>query len=248
MPDNAPELRGEVQYFRSNLLAGIDGLVHAFPCRTGIAGEATAVLAKRMNDAFSAKYTLMVKQIHGTRAVACDGGIEDARRLTGIEADAVMTRTGGFAAGVRTADCVPILIADPERRAVAAVHAGWKGLAAGVVATAVKKMRDCYSSRPQNLFAAIGPHIMSCCYEVGPEVASVFEKRFGSAVLSAGKNDRSYLNLSAAAGAALIEAGIEAARFDSICVCTRCNEDLFYSYRRDGKGAGRQLSFLFFNI
>ena len=109
-----------------------------------------------------------VKQIHSdvtyvAREAGCVG-----------EGDALVTRTQGVAVSVRTADCFPILLADPETRAVAAIHAGWRGTAAGVVRASLDRMRSEFGTDPKNVFAAIGPGIGGCCYEVGVEVARQF--------------------------------------------------------------------------
>ncbi len=189
---------------------------------------------------------ITVKQVHGVEVVACDGDPDRAENLHNEKADAAITRTPGLAVGVLTADCVPVLVADPVNRVVAAIHAGWRGLAAGIVGAAVEAMSKVYSSKPRDMVAAVGPHVMSCCYEVGPEVARVFDNKFGGDVLMPGKGDRSFLNLEKTVIMSLTEAGFLKENIDMIEMCTCCNDDLFYSYRRDGRGTGRQLSFIFF--
>jgi len=246
MPDRKPEQSGEVLFFKSSLLNSIDGLEHAFPCRTGQPDEPLESLRLRLKDAFGMDAIATVKQVHGNEIIACDGDPNNAKNMYREKVDAVMTRTAGLAVGVRTADCVPVLLADPAPRAVAAVHAGWRGTVKGIVAAAVDAMREVYSSKPDTLVAAIGPHIMSCCYEVGPEVADAFEERFGSDVLRPGKGDRSYLDLGSAVKSALIDAGLDEKNIDTLDLCTYCRKDLFYSYRRDGRPTGRQLSFIYF--
>ncbi|MEK7755512.1 MAG: polyphenol oxidase family protein, partial [Acidobacteriota bacterium] len=108
-------------------------------------------------------------QIHSAVVVCADN------RTGRIEpGDALVAGQPGVRIGVRTADCLPILLADPERRAVAAVHAGWRGTLLGVAVRAAEAMSRLFGSRPGSLHAAIGPGINACCFEVGPEVAAQF--------------------------------------------------------------------------
>jgi hypothetical protein len=149
------------------------------------------------------------------------------------EGDALVTRTPGVAVSIRTADCFPILVADPETRAVAAIHAGWRGTAAGVVRTSLDRMRSEFGTDPRNVFAAIGPGIGACCYEVGLEVA----RQFG--MTEAGK-----LDLAAENRTQLIAAGVQADRIEVVGGCTFCQPAQFFSWRRDRDRAGRMISFI----
>lgn len=125
-----------------------------------------------------------------------------------------------------TADCVPIALARGERAGLAVLHAGWRGLLEGIVEAGVAAVGG-------TLRAAVGPAIGPCCYEVGPEVAEPFRRRFGSDIVT-----NSMLDLWTAAERALREAGIaKVERFD---VCTSCNPELFFSHRRDAGVTGRQ--------
>src|ERR1700730_72409 len=138
------------------------------------------------------------------------------------EGDALVTRTPGVTVSVRTADCFPILLVDAERRAIAAVHAGWRGTAAGVVRASLDRMRSEFGTDPGNVYAAIGPGIGPCCYEVGVEVA----RRFG--LDQAGK-----LNLAVENQSQLIAAGVNPDRIEQVGGCTFCNPAQFFSWRRD---------------
>ncbi|HEV2444829.1 MAG TPA: polyphenol oxidase family protein, partial [Candidatus Sulfopaludibacter sp.] len=129
-------------------------------------------------------------------------------------------------------DCIPILLVDESRRAVAAVHAGWRGTAARIAARAVDAMRLRFGSRPEDLHAAIGPGIGPCCYEVGAEVAAQF-----------GIEGRAHLDLPAINRAQLEEIGIRDSRIYVSSLCTMCREE-FYSFRRDKQAAGRMHSFV----
>jgi hypothetical protein len=149
------------------------------------------------------------------------------------EGDALIANRPGLAASVRTADCYPILLADAATHAVAAIHAGWRGTAAGVVRATIARMGVEFGTRAEDLWAAIGPGIGECCYQVGEEVA----RQFGRA--SAGRID-----LAAANRHQLLEAGVAEERIDSLGLCTFCDAARFHSYRRDKNDAGRMISYI----
>ncbi|MBZ5726730.1 MAG: peptidoglycan editing factor PgeF [Acidobacteriia bacterium] len=168
-----------------------------------------------------------LKQIHSAECVAAEG-------RTGVlgQGDALLEDTPGAVVAVKTADCIPILLVDEGRRAVAAVHAGWRGTAAGIAARAVEAMHARFGSGAAELHAAIGPGIGPCCYEVGPEVAERF-----------GERGRAHLDLAGRNRAQLIEAGVAPGRIYAANLCTMCNAEEFHSFRRDREAAGRMYSF-----
>ncbi len=167
-----------------------------------------------------------VKQIHSpvVRVAGCIG-------LIG-EGDALITEKPGIAVSVRTADCYPILLADSRRRAVAAVHAGWRGTAADIVTGTIAVMHARFGTEPGDIFAAIGPGIGGCCYQVGADVAL----QFG---ISAGP-----LDLAEANRRQLIDTGVDSSRIEVSGACTFCDAARFHSYRRDKDQAGRMVSFI----
>jgi YfiH family protein len=175
-----------------------------------------------------------VHQIHSALVVS-NHGMPPRPHDSRLDADALLENTPGVSIGVRTADCVPILLADPVQQAVAAVHAGWRGTAASIVQASIRFMADEFGTRPQDLHAAIGPSIGPCCYQVGPDVA----KEFG--VLAAGKVhlDLSYLN-----ARQLESAGVPEQNISNDPNCTQCNPNDYYSFRRDREAAGRMLSWI----
>jgi len=175
----------------------------------------------------------MLKQIHSDRIERIDGG----RGYLG-EGDALVSDRPGVLVGVRTADCVPILIADPEHHAVAAVHAGWRGTAEGIVAKAVSRLTDEYGSKPRDLHAALGPSIGRCCYEVGPEVVS----RFRPWLPDVPAGEKAYLDLTGVNQRQLTHAGISVANIYTGSPCTNCGPAELHSYRRDGPKAGRMIA------
>jgi YfiH family protein len=155
------------------------------------------------------------------------------------EGDALVTAVPGALLTVRTADCIPVLLADERRRVVAAVHAGWRGTLQDVVGVAIRSMRERFSSRPEDLRAAIGPGIGACCYEVGREVAVQFKELFPERDdLDGGTK----LDLAEANRRRLLAAGVPAARISIAGLCTCCRPEEFHSYRRDGTRAGRLIS------
>ncbi len=164
-----------------------------------------------------------LKQIHSARVL-----VADTAGLIG-EGDALVTDCAGVTVSVRTADCYPILLADVEQRAVAAVHAGWRGTHAEIVIEALRKMQ----SDPRNIRAAIGPGIGKCCYHVGEEVARLF-----------GRGDAGNIDLAEANRGQLIMAGVAAGNVEVMGMCTFCSVAQFHSYRRDKEQAGRMISYI----
>lgn len=170
-----------------------------------------------------------LKQVHSARvreAAAGDCG----------EGDALWTARPDLALLVVTADCVPVLLGGGG--AVAAVHAGWRGLTAGVLPAAVAAL----PAPAASLTAWIGPAIGPCCYEVGHDVAREVCASAGTDVTRPGGGERPYLDLGAAAEAQLARAGVSDVR--RIDLCTRCSEEGLASYRRDGKAAGRNAALI----
>lgn len=176
---------------------------------------------------------LFLHQIHS----AC---VLDARECRpGAEGDALISRDPDTFIAVKTADCVPLLIADPVQRAVAAVHAGWRGTLAGIASVAVARMAQAFQSRPADLLAAIGPSIGPCCFEVGPEVATQFSALFPE---RRNLDQKTTLDLREASRRQLLHAGVPPAQIDAGPPCTCCGGPEFYSWRRDRTTGQRMFS------
>jgi purine-nucleoside/S-methyl-5'-thioadenosine phosphorylase / adenosine deaminase len=186
-----------------------------------------------------------------------------------LKGDALFTREPGVLLAVQTADCVPIVLADTRLRAVAAIHAGWRGTLRRIAAKTLGRMRMEFGTRPEDVIAALGPGIGRCCYEVGGDVAREFHAQFPDAhewfdgpfdALASGDNDPNWLpwltmappghppppprvnlDLVAANRAILADAGIPPARISSSGYCTACRTDLFFSYRRE-RTTGRMMA------
>jgi YfiH family protein len=201
--------------YRVSELDSIEWLVHGFGTRIS---DIPALFAKLAT----------LKQIHSATCVPAAG-------LSGVlgEGDALLENSPGSVVAVRTADCIPVLLVDERRRAVAAVHAGWRGTAARIVPHAVASMERYFGTGPGDLHAAIGPGIGRCCYEVGPEVAAKF-----------GGQGRAHIDLAAANRRQLEEVGVTPGRIYASKLCTMCRPEEFHSFRRDKEAAGRMHSFV----
>ena len=179
-----------------------------------------------------------VVQVHGAKVVSTE---RLARATSPVEADSLVTTSRGAVAAVRTADCVPILlVAEAARPWAAAVHAGWRGLLAGVLEATVAVATEAGHSGDR-LFAALGPAIGACCYGVGPELAARFED-LGHSIL--GERGRPRLDLRAVARTVLVREGLSPERIQLCGPCTCCRSDLYHSYRRCPSDDGRQLSWI----
>ena len=176
-----------------------------------------------------------LRQIHSDSVVNARG-LRDRER----EGDALVTDEIGTSIAVRTADCVPILLLDAKHRAVAAVHAGWRGTAAGVVQRAIARMRSDFETHAQDLYAAMGPCIRGCCYEVGHEVVEQFAD---AAVYEYSAATGKYrLNVAEANRRQMKTAGVSADHIFDSGLCTTCESAQFFSYRREPKNPGRMLA------
>lgn len=175
-------------------------------------------------------------QVHGDGVVVVGRG----PLAPGTEADALIASAPGVAVSVKTADCVPILVASRATGEAAAVHAGWKGTIAEIVKKTVAMMVS-RGAAPGDLVAAIGPSIGPCCYEVSEDLATRFRDRFGPTILSG--NER-HLDLPLANRLLLLEAGLAPAAIETVAPCTSCHVDRFFSHRKEAGRTGRQLSFV----
>jgi YfiH family protein len=202
-----------------------------------------------------------LKQVHGSSAVTYRRGAPLPAEGALPEADIVISDAPGVALAVQTADCVPLVMIDRRLGVVAAVHAGWRGLAARAPVTAVERMARDFGTRMADLLVAIGPAIGSCCYEVGPDVRAQFEqssftpaqvRRWFSAVpVASGFNPTMtslspirreghwFFDASQSARDELRSAGLTGAQIYVSGLCTASHHDVFCSYRRDGAPAGR---------
>ena len=173
-------------------------------------------------------------QIHSARCVYVPGGTGRLGR-----GDALLTDVLGVRVGVRTADCVPILLVDARKRVVAAIHAGWRGTAAAIACEAVRQFQRRFGSSPADLVAAIGPGIGPCCYQVGGEVAVRFRAWFPE---RSDLERQTRLNLAEANLRQLVSTGVPAVRVHIAGLCTCCSDGEFYSWRREKQTSGRMVN------
>ncbi|WP_433969170.1 peptidoglycan editing factor PgeF [Tunturiibacter gelidiferens] len=183
---------------------------------------------------------------------ALGGKLQTADGRAVLEGDGLVTNVPGVLIGVGTADCVPVLVVDQEKRAVGAFHAGWRGTVAQIVERGVAMMMTEYGSRVEDLEAAVGPSIGACCYSVGREVHREFRERFayGEELFRVGvaeEEEKLYLDLWEANRRQLLEAGVGEDRITVVGECSACKVDSqgelkYFSHRGEKGVAGRMLS------
>jgi polyphenol oxidase len=217
---------------------------------------------RRFQSALGAETFAMVtlKQFHSDLVRRFDAGSAEP-----VHADAAVTNHPGLLLAVQTADCVPVLLVDPKKRAVAAIHAGWRGTLRRIAAKTVGHMRMHFGSKPSDLLAAIGPAIGGCCYEVGTEIAADFLSQFVDAPdffdefrTGDEPNPIQWLNqmppghqpppknvlldLHKANASQLRDLGLKEKNIFVSNLCTACRPDLLFSYRKQGTESGRQMA------
>jgi len=273
-------------------LSAVDWLLHGFSTRTGGTSKAyrpsqragelnlgftasddrTSVVANR--ELFLTAVTgnphfpmITLRQIHSSLLCRITAG-DTALHAGGAKADGMMTDEPGILLAIQTADCIPVLVADRRRRAVAGFHAGWRGTLKRIVEKGVGRMRLVFGSKPEDLIAAIGPGIGACCYAVGDEVLAEFESQFSySAELFCEVYDSDpirekypllfltarapghskigpslHLDLVEANRRQLLDAGLRADAISVVGDCSSCQTDRYFSYRAEHGFTGRMLS------
>jgi len=214
---------------------------------------------RRLVDAVAGQGSPMrlvtVRQVHsgvvrvvGAGDKALEGRLETPEGKAVLEGDGLVTNVPGVLLGVGTADCVPVLVVDRQRRAVGAFHAGWRGTLARIVEEGVVTMRREYGSRDEDLEAAVGPSIGACCYAVGDEVRDTFaaEFRYGEELFRT-EGGEQYVDLWEANRRQLLDAGLAAERITLVGECTGCAKDAagerkYFSHRVERGVAGRMLN------
>jgi YfiH family protein len=269
-----------LRILQASALAKIPWLVHGFSARPGgvseLQGEKVLNLGfaewdskenvlenrRRFQSALGADHLTLItlRQIHSDVVQLIEAPLAEPCR-----GDASVTNHEGLLLAVQTADCVPILLVDPKKRAVAAVHAGWRGTLQRIVTKTIGTMHMQFGTKPADLLAAIGPSIGGCCYEVGTEVAVEFKSQFPNASdwfdeLRTGDepNPLQWLNMSPpghqpppkkvlldlrkANCAQLLVAGLRPQNIIVSDLCTACRRDLLFSYRKEGAKTGRLMA------
>jgi len=287
-------VKSRIEIVRVPAWDGLPWLVHGFSTRTGGATSAYRPAQRNgeLNLGFTASDTpenvlenrrrflealgappsmrlVTLKQIHSTsvRRIARPSR-HDASEAQPCKGDGLMTNTPGVLLGIQTADCIPVLICDVKKKAVAAFHAGWRGTVKRIVENGVGKMRLQLRSRPEDLIAAIGPGIGGCCYAVGEEVRSEFGSQFayaGELFREVSDSDpirekypmlfltqrppghsnigpSLHLDLMEANRRQLLDAGLRPDAITVIGDCTQCQNNRYFSYRAENGFTGRMLS------
>ena len=248
------ENNGEFPFYRFLHLSACPGVSHFVSSgakNIGFSeeGDAGLIRQNRLSLAkavgFDAERLVTAHQVHSARVgmvTAGDAGrgaLDKESRLP--ETDALVTAEAGVCLMVLSADCVPVLLYDPVGRVAAAVHAGWRGTVARIVVETVEVMKERFGSRPENVLAGIGPSIGKCCFEVDEEVAARFRHLFpeGNVVFAGKAPGKFQVDLWEANRQELLAAGLKPEHIEVAGMCTVCHPGRFFSYRRDGKAAGR---------
>ena len=204
-----------------------------------------ALLEGAGDDVFPALVT--ARQVHGNRCLTVTGrNPEKFAQLAQIGADALLTNQPGVLLGVLTADCLPLIMIDKTLRAVAVVHAGWRGLEQSIGSLAVAEMGRRFAVAAESLQVYAGPAIGSCCFQVGVEVVDRFRRHPVLEGVEGWYQERSsglYLDLLSIQRAQLLAVGVAEENYHSVDICTCCH-DFCFSYRRDHAITGRQLAFV----
>jgi polyphenol oxidase len=289
--------RSELNILRAQNLEKLPWLVHGFSTRLGGFSRAygegdlnlgftkddpratvernRAAFLSRIDNAAERKngnkpqWTLVtLRQVHSDIIHHVDSHQVDSEPDEPLAGDGLITATPGLLLGIQTADCLPIILADPKRRAIGVFHAGWRGTVKRIVEKGVGELHRWFGSRPGDLKAAIGPGIGGCCYAVGEEVRTQFESQFSYAAslfrevkesdpvrekypllfLSArppGHGElpyRIFLDLVEANRQQLLSAGVPAKSIQAFPLCTNCRSDLLFSYRAEKGKTGRMMA------
>lgn len=254
--------RGSVKYLEAEILRQCDSIIHAFCSRWGgvsegrfsnfnfsiSEGDGSEQVLKNwtiLSDAFMIPVAdfCTVRQVHEDGILIIDGST-DVSSVQNGDYDAIITNRTGLAVGVKTADCVPIFLFDPVRNVVGVVHAGWRGTAKKIAVKAIRRFQEKFSTKTEDVVAAIGPAIGPCCYEVDRVVRDAMEDHGAEVSTPSGNLDRWMFDLPMANRLQLLDAGVTSVNIVEAGICTSCNRDTFFSHRGEGGGTGRQLSFL----
>ena len=284
-----------VEILTARIFDSVPWIVHGFSARKGGASRLHGVAALNLGftewdsrEAVTQNRSAFLRAMEATKSAKLGTAIATEKSLVTLrqihsdmshvfskiparppQGDAAISRRAGLLLGIQTADCVPIVLADPRGRVAAAVHAGWRGTLGRIVAKTLGRMRFEFGTRPEDVIAALGPAIGGCCYEVGPEVAQAFSGQFARASewfegpferLATGEEpnplpwltmmppghqpppERVQLDLRAANRWQLVDAGVHPRNIAVSALCTGCRSDLFFSYRKEGAGTGRMMS------
>ena len=251
--------KSDISYVQSGIMNSFENITHAFTGRTGgvshpplssmnvsynVGDESEHVTENRETLAQIFEYRHMrlitVNQTHSSAVVdAKKEDIDYAKK----DADAIITPLSWHPIGVMTADCVPILLFDPEKKIIGAVHAGWKGTVQNIAEKTILAMQEDYGCSPGNIVAAIGPSIHKCCYTVGKSTMEEFKEALANIDKHLNKKTGA-VDLAGINKVELEQAGLKKKNITMSEECTSCLHESFFSYRKHNARTGRQLSFI----
>lgn len=194
---------------------------------------------------------VQMHQVHDVKVAVVDRGDMTRDELDGY--DAMITDLPGVTIGVRTADCIPVLLYDPVKKAAAAIHSGWRGTVSKIVGKTVIKMQSTYASQPSDILAFIGPGICVDCFQVGEEVALKFKETgfdinslwsFRGPKTGNGMEGGHHIDLKEACRQTLVESGLKNENIQITGLCTYEDNDLLYSARKEGIECGRNITYI----
>ena len=260
------QLHNDIPFLAADGISAAGGVAHGFSTRLG--GVSTGMWAslnlgvsrgdnpdhvrenyRRFLDAVGSRgtYMAMCNQVHG--AIVRNLTIADLKRdpyeKVEFEADGIMTAIPGVVLTVFSADCIPVLLYDPKRKVIAALHAGWRGTASGIVTVAVEQMTAVYGTDPADILAAIGPGIDQCCFETHEDVPNAMTAALAGGSLpfiQIKENGKFAVDLKGINAKRLELAGLDPEHIALCRQCTCCQPDKFWSHRRQGTQRGSMAS------
>ncbi|MGQ9618234.1 MAG: peptidoglycan editing factor PgeF [Candidatus Aminicenantia bacterium] len=207
----------------------IEGVIYGFTTKEVRKDEVISNLGENGSK------LITIKQIHSSKVLRIGRDMENLP--TG---DGLITNEIELFVGIKTADCLSILIVDEKKRAVGALHAGWRGTLKEIVKEGIKRMSEEFGSNPSDLIAILGPSISICCYEIGEDVEKILKNSFSEFLEY--RNNKVFFNLREANKNLLLESGVREEKIFDVSLCTKCEGDLFFSHRRGE--SDRNISFI----
>ena len=259
--------QGDLVWLTAPVLENRPGMVHGFSTRKGgVSGPPWDTLnlgvgrGDRMENILenyrrfcgvigaSERRSVLSRQVHGTAVRVCTEADAGKRLYAERDflADGLVTNVPDLPLAVFSADCGILLLYDPETASIGAVHAGWRGCAAGIVEEAVVVMGREYGAKPENILAAVGPSIGRCCFETDGDVPEAMRAALGGDAepYLEIRGPKYHVDLAGLNRQWLLKAGVLPAHIDSSGLCTACRTDLFWSYRRMGDARGAQTAMI----
>ncbi len=265
MPESELTRIGSYKVATSPILERAEGLVHGFGTKKqagtksrSVANFAAPFTAQNTLDpkssvaeltkeaGFQLKNVLFPKQVHGNRIIVLEQHPADPEEIRHSEADAIITNVPGLLIGVMSADCLPILIHDPQRKVIAAIHAGWRGTLNQIARRTVEILIKDFRCEPGNLLVSLGPAISGQSFEVDEPLLNQFRQTFEywSRYARPQRQAKWLIDFRMINAHMLALMGIEERNFWVSNHCTFIEKDMYWSYRRDGEQAGRMFNFI----